>query len=115
MFWWIFDQLKNLATIKVCRWKFFFKEERNRVRGSAEARIACLYGGLRPRHISMGDRVDFKLVTSGFSTFPGLRSRRRRRRRDHASCYPASRYILDPLPRWALDLLLKRGKIYFET
>lgn len=23
--------------------------------------------------------------------------------------------ILDPFPRWALDLLLKRGKIYSET
>lgn len=45
------------------------------------------WGGLRARHISMGDGVDFKLVTSGFSTFPGLRSRR-----DRASCYPASRY-----------------------
>lgn len=45
------------------------------------------WGGLRARHISMGDGVDFKLVTSGFTTFPGLRSRR-----DRASCYPASRY-----------------------
>lgn len=51
-------------------------------------RIACLDGdGLRARHISMGDGVDFKLVTSGFTTFPGLRSRR-----DRASCYPPSRY-----------------------
>lgn len=57
----------------------------------------------------MGDGVDFKLVTSGFTTFL-----------DYAAAETVQAVIqqvgiLDPFPRWALDLLLKRGKIYSET
>lgn len=90
-----FDKWRSTFILHLFLWRkivFFWKINELTSCVSAlsfrSTRIACLDGGgLRARHISMGDGVDFKLVTSGFTTFPGLRSRR-----DRASCYPPSRY-----------------------